>query len=172
MILAMSFLQKKLINLIINNSKFLALNVQTNSANLPFNPVTKFKKADFVSIDIPEAKIASGNKHMSKVEMFKKILSVSQFKQIVFTEGKKGSWFFRNNKSINTPIFNQNVVDTMGAGDAFFAISSLVMKKTNNIKLACFLGNVAGALKVSIEGHSKSINRDDFVKYLKTLIIN
>lgn len=163
---------KKLINLIINNSKFLALNVQTNSANLPFNPVTKFKKADFVSIDIPEAKIASGNKHMSKVEMFKKILSVSQFKQIVFTEGKKGSWFFRNNKSINTPIFNQNVVDTMGAGDAFFAISSLVMKKTNNIKLACFLGNVAGALKVSIEGHSKSINRDDFVKYLKTLIIN
>lgn len=161
----------KIVELISKKSKYLSLNVQTNSANIPFNPVTKYQKADFVSIDIPEAKIASGHKYLSKLEMHKNIIKKSKFKNLIFTEGKQGSWYFKNNKSFNTPIFNDKVVDTMGTGDAFFSISSLVMKKTKNIELACFIGNIAGALKVSIEGHSKYLDREEFIKYLKTLII-
>ena len=154
-----------------SHSKYLCLNVQTNSANMPFNPVTKYRKADFVCIDIPEAKIASGDKYLSKTQMYIKILKKSKFKNLVFTEGKNGSWYFRNNKALNAPAFNNSVIDTMGAGDAFFSISSLIMQINKNVELACFLGNIAGALKTSILGHSKFINRQDFYKYLKTLVV-
>ena len=35
-------------------SKFLAINCQTNSANLGFNLITKYPKSDFICIDEPE----------------------------------------------------------------------------------------------------------------------
>ena len=47
---------------------------------MPFNPVTKYKKANFVSIDIPEARIAAGDKYLSKLQMHNKILRKSNFK--------------------------------------------------------------------------------------------
>lgn len=165
------FFTNKITDVIVKCSRYLSLNVQTNSANMPFNPVTKYKKANFVSIDIPEARIAAGDKYLSKLQMHNKILRKSNFKNLIFTEGKNGSWYFKNNKAFNTPAFNDNVVDTMGAGDAFFSISSLIMKINKDVELACFLGNIAGAIKTSILGHSKFINRQDFFKYVKTLMV-
>ena len=67
-------------------------------ANMPFNPVTKYG-ANFVSIDIPEARIAAGDKYLSKLQMHNKILRKAILKPN-FYRGKKWSWYFKNNKVI------------------------------------------------------------------------
>ena len=69
------------------------------------------------------------------------------------------------------PVFNYNVLDTMGSGDAFFSISSLISRLSDDQELITFMGNVAGSLKVSIEGHSKNIDYIN-LRVLDILILN
>ena len=58
----------------------------------------------------------------------------------------------------------------MGSGDAFFSLASISLFKSKNILLAGFLGNIAGALKVLVEGHSKYLDSTELKKFVKTLI--
>ena len=44
---------------LLKNSKFLAINAQSNSSNQGYNLITKYKKADYICIDYPEAKLAA-----------------------------------------------------------------------------------------------------------------
>ena len=46
-------------NIIQKKSKFLALNCQTNSSNVGYNFITKYKIADYITIDEPEATLSS-----------------------------------------------------------------------------------------------------------------
>lgn len=164
------FFTKKIINDLVNRSKYLAINVQTNSGNLPFNLVTKYNKADYVCIDKPEAILAVGKKNISKEEIRNELLKKIKFKNICITDGRNGAWYFKNKFFKNVPVFNYNVVDTMGSGDAFFAMSSLASNISEDKELVTFLGNVAGSMKVSIIGHSKNIDNVDFKKYVESLL--
>ena len=48
-----------------NSSRFMALNTQTNSANFGYNLVSKYKSADYICIDGPEARLSVGDKYRS-----------------------------------------------------------------------------------------------------------
>ena len=64
-------LSKEIIRFLEKNSKNLHINVQTNSGNIPYNLVTKFKKANFVTIDHTEASLAVGLKLLDTVSIKK-----------------------------------------------------------------------------------------------------
>jgi len=164
------FFTNKIIDILIDKSKYLAINVQTNSGNLPFNLVTKYNKADYICIDKPEVMLAVGKKNISMEEIRNDLLKKIKFKKICVTDGKNGAWYFKNKFFKNVPVFNYNVVDTMGSGDAFFAISSLASLLSDDEELITFLGNVAGSMKVSIIGHSKNIDYIDYAKYTESLL--
>ena len=61
-------------------------------------------------------------------------------------------------------------VDSVGSGDAFFAISSLAIKLGAPFEIAGFLGNVAGALAVQIIGNQKAIDKPSLTKYVTSLL--
>jgi hypothetical protein len=46
------------INALTENARFLAVNTQSNSANLGYNLITKYRRADYICIDAPEARLA------------------------------------------------------------------------------------------------------------------
>lgn len=50
------------IDTLIANSKFLAVNAQSNSGNHGYNLITKYPRADYVCIDAPEARLAATDK--------------------------------------------------------------------------------------------------------------
>ena len=58
--------------------------------------------------------------------------------------------------------FTNKVIDTIGAGDAFFVVSSLFAYLNTNPVDIGFIGNVSGAIKVNILGHSSSIKKYNF----------
>jgi rfaE bifunctional protein nucleotidyltransferase chain/domain len=164
------FFTNKIINVLVDKSKYLAINVQTNSGNLPFNLVTKYRNADYICIDMPEAFLAAGKKNISKEEIRNNLLKKIKFKNICITDGKNGAWYYKNKFFKNVPVFNYNVVDTMGSGDAFFSISSLISRLSNDQELITFMGNVAGSMKVSIVGHSQNIDHIAYIKYVESLL--
>jgi sugar/nucleoside kinase (ribokinase family) len=68
-------------------------------------------------------------------------------------------------------VLSTNVIDALGVGDAFFAISSIYSLVDKNIENSAFIGNSNGALKIQYLGHEKTITTDDFFPYLKSLLL-
>ena len=56
------------------------------------------------------------------------------------------------------------MVDTVGAGDAFFSVASLAAAKGLPADLATFLGQLAGAQAVKIVGNRTPISKQALVK--------
>ncbi len=68
-----------------------------------------------------------------------------------------------------TPAMTQQVKDTTGAGDAFFALASLSTKLDLDLRLGSFLGNLAGALAANVLGNEKPIEKGRLLKFAKTI---
>ena len=68
------------------------------------------------------------------------------------------------------PAFTRTVVDTIGAGDAFLAVTSPLAASGIPLDMAGFIGNAVGAIKVGIVGHRSSVEKPQLVKYITSLL--
>lgn len=166
------FIDPEIYNILKKKSKFLAINCQTNSANLGFNLITKYKKADFICIDEPELRLAtSNNKDSIEKIVTKELIKSINCKNITITRGRNGSFSYLNKKIENAPaLISNKVIDTIGAGDVFLVIASLLYSVKTSQLVTNILGNIAGALKVDILGHSKSISKSNFYAIINHIL--
>ena len=163
---------KNIIKYIEKNAKFIALNTQTNSANIGYNLVTKYKKANFVCIDEPEARLAVSDKESKLSVVANKIFnSFDKIENLIITRGKNGSYSFNRKIGVFTPAFSKNVIDTMGAGDAFISISALASKIVNDIDILSFIGNAVGSIHTNTIGNKKSVSKEELIKFIDTLLV-
>ena len=159
------------IDLLAKNSRFLAVNAQTNSGNAGFNLITKYPYANYVCIDTPEARLAVGEKFCSMKEiLLERLPARMRCDTLILTLGKQGCIVNVANEAVSIPAFAQNVVDTVGAGDAFFAVTAPLAAIGAPSDFLGFIGNVAGALKVEIVGHRKSIDKVSLIKAVTALL--
>ena len=164
-------LSPKIIRLICNKAKYIALNVQANSANYGFNVVTKYPRADYVCMDEHELRLATHDKHSDIIPLMKKVIKHLNCHELVVTRGSDGSISMtKNNGIVMSPALSQTVVDRVGAGDAFFAISSPCAYIGMDQALVSFIGNVAGALKVQSVGNKTPIELDELTNYITRLL--
>jgi sugar/nucleoside kinase (ribokinase family) len=68
------------------------------------------------------------------------------------------------------PAFAKHIVDTVGAGDAFLAVTSPLVAAGGPMHQIGFIGNVVGALKVEILGHRRSIDKASLIKGITGLL--
>jgi len=157
---------------LIDNAGFLAVNTQSNSANTGFNLISKYPKADYVCIDTPEARMATADKHSEILEIAaKKLPRKIDCGRFIITHGNNGCVAY--DKGVGThriPVFTKTVVDTVGAGDAFFAVTSPLVAAGGDLSHVGFIGNAAGAIKVGIVGHRQSVEKTPLMKYITTLL--
>ena len=153
-------------------AKFLAINAQSNSANFGFNLITRYPRADLVCIDTPEAQLAVGSKFMKPAEMVSRALpAVINCDRIILTLGSDGCSTWSKTENVRSvPAFTKTVVDLVGAGDAFLAASAPIAAVGGLMQQVGFVGNIAGALKVGIVGHRRSIDRSAIVKSILGLL--
>jgi bifunctional ADP-heptose synthase (sugar kinase/adenylyltransferase) len=165
------FIDSDIIKTISDNAKFIALNVQTNSANAGFNLVTKYPRADFISINEPEIRLATHD-NTSRIEsLVPKIASQLNCNRIMITRGHRGSMFYAGgNNYYSAPAFSKEIVDRVGAGDAFLSVASLCAVNAFPPDLIPFIGNAVGALAIRIVGNKQSIDPVALSKYINTLL--
>lgn len=147
---------------------FMAVNAQTNSANRGYNLITKYPRADYICIDAPEAWLAMGDRFSELETIASRSLPARiDCGKIVLTHGRHGCTTFERGVGSRTiPALTQTVVDTMGAGDAFFAVTSVLARAGGSAEDLGLIGNMVGALKVGIVGHRKSIDKVSVIKAL------
>lgn len=152
---------------------FLALNVQTNSSNFGFNPFTKHKNFSYLCIDTREARIAYHDRYTSAVDLARKIhRDLGGQKPISITLGPNGSYYFTQDDKgdVVSPAFADKVVDATGAGDAYFAMTSMLVKIGAPDCMVPFLGNIFAGLKTKIVGNKSSVTRAQLTKAVEAIL--
>lgn len=157
---------------LIARAPFLAVNTQSNSANHGYNLVTKYGRADYVCIDGPEARLAVHDKYSDlAVIAGERLPAAIDCGNIIVTQGKHGCLTYeRGNGLSRVPALTSTIVDTVGAGDAFFAVTAPFVAAGAAMPDVGFIGNAAGALKVGIVGHRTSVDKPGLVKFLTALL--
>lgn len=150
-------------------AKYLALNCQTNSSNQGMNIITKYNRADVFTLDQKELKLAYpmyvSDEHTALRNLGKHLGGDGWL-----TRGSQGAWGIQKDRIIECPAFTLTVKDTVGAGDAFYAISGLFNAAGAPLEIGTFLGNIAGALGANILGNKEAIEKVNVLKYASTLL--
>lgn len=145
---------------------FTALNCQTNSSNFGFNPYTKHQEIDYLSIDLREARVAFHDKTSSAESLFEKI----KVNNSSMTLGCDGALYKNTNSNIKVPAFADRVVDTIGAGDAYYAITSLLVRAKAPPEIIPFVGNIFAGLKTKILGNKYSVTKSQLLKAVDSIL--
>jgi len=147
------------------------VNAQTNSANIGYNLITKYPRADYISIDAPEARLATQNRRGELSDVIEQLRSGIQCDKFAITHGNHGCVVFAEGEGYSRiPAFTTRALDTVGAGDAFLSLSAPCLAAGMPMEWAGVIGNTAGALKVGIVGHRSAVDKVPLFKAVTALL--
>lgn len=86
------------------------------------------------------------------------------------TRGARGAYGIYNGNIQECPAFTLSVKDTIGAGDAFFAIAGIFAAVGVPLEVGTFMGNIGGALGANIIGNREAVEKINVLKYANTLL--
>lgn len=161
------FITPAIIKHIESAAKYLAVNAQTNSNNYGFNYITKYNNADYISIDEKELRLPFGDNYADVEALVKKLKKVVKAGQIQITLGQEGTILYRNNKFYRAPAFARSVKDSVGAGDAVLAVTTLCAYQQTPPEPLCFIGNCVGAMAVEIIGNEHPVYKKDLIRFIQ-----
>jgi rfaE bifunctional protein nucleotidyltransferase chain/domain len=165
------FFTPKIIKLLCKKAPFLALNVQTNSSNIGFNLVTKFPRADYICIDEPELRLACHDRFSNIEKLTLDIMTGLKCEKTAITRGHRGALLYSGRQEfVHVPVLSKEVVDRIGAGDAFFSVTSPAVFRNTPMEVVGIIGNAVGALQVLIVGNRASVEPGPLFKYIITLL--
>lgn len=163
-------IDKQVIKIIEDKAKYIALNCQTNSSNRGLNSITKYHRADVYTVDQTELKQAFPELAFDEADALKSLHKFLGGGCGWLTRGAEGSWQIVDGLISSCPAFTLNVKDTIGAGDAFFALSCLFVAAKAPADVGSFMGNIAGACGANIVGNKESVEKVNAMKYASTLL--
>lgn len=155
---------------LLKGAKFLAVNSQANAGNYGFNLATKYQRADYVCIDDPEARLATGMQREPMTKVVSELTRRISCSRFLITHGRYGSHWFHAPHSNSAPALSQGGIDTMGAGDAVMAVTAPLVAAGLDMACAALVGNIVGAIKISILGHKRHVGRDEILQTLEALL--
>jgi len=159
------------VHLVCANGKFLAVNTQVNAGNRGFNTISKYPRADFVSLGEPEVRLDArnlGGDLKPLAEAMAKRLSSRSF---LVTRGSSGCLVCDREQGLHhVPAFAIRVVDRVGAGDAVLAVTSPCAAVGVPPQVLGFIANVVGAEACTIMGHRTSIEPTSLFRHITSLM--
>ncbi len=165
------FISREMVDVLCKKSRFLSVNTQTNSANTGFNLITKYPRADYVCIDEPEIRLALSNKYGDLEGLIKEVSRKLKAPRVTVTRGHNGSLgYVKGRGFFETPVFSKEVVDRIGAGDAYLALVSPCVAAGYPMDLVGFIGNVVGALAVRIVCNRDAVEPVPLYKFITSLM--
>jgi len=161
----------KMVSILCEKSKFLAVNAQANSGNRGFHTISRYPKVDYACIAEHEIRMEMRKKNGSIKPMMDVLSKKLGARQFAVTRGRKGILVMsRPAEKVSVPAFAKNVVDRVGAGDAVLSITSMASKLGASNEVLGFIGNAVGALAVEVIGNKKSIDRKSVNKFITSLM--
>ncbi len=163
------FINDKIARIIEDKAKFLATNVQTNSSNMGFNYITKYSRSDYMTSNEQELRLAMSNRFGSFDSLIESLKSNTNFSNVLLTMGSSGCMLITKKGVFSAPSLTDKIKDVVGAGDAVFAITSLMSRLDADPEIITFIANCVGAIAVNIMGNKESVTKDALISFIEEL---
>jgi len=148
------------------NGKFHYMS-QTNSNNFGFNRMSKWKAypKKSVCLDLREASLQLNHKaDFGSQENIKELYNYELGADKLFlTLGRKGSLFYDGNRYTEQPAFTSEVVDTIGAGDTFYAFACLAAEL--DFHKVTVIPALAAGLSCTWLCNAESVTKEKLLQY-------
>lgn len=152
-------------------ARFLAVNTQTNAANVGFHAISKYPRADYICMQENEIRLDSRSRKGDLEPLVIALAKRLSCPTVMVTRGRTGTFFYRDGEGVfECPAFAMSVVDRVGAGDSVLAVTSLCAAAGVPADAIGFIANVVGAQAVTILGNSRSIDRIQVLKSIESLL--
>lgn len=156
------FITDKMRNSIEQEANYIALNTQFNAGNMGMNTINKYESADYVCIDENELRLAMSNQYDDIEDIIMKKFHYPQVASI--TISNRGTMVFKGENITHIKAFADKPIDTVGAGDAYLAISSLLAYLDAPSDIIGFVGNCAGSIACSYPGNKEYLTKKKLYK--------
>lgn len=159
------------IDILCQQARYLAVNAQLNSINLGYNVISKYPQVDYVSIDEAETRMACRDRYGPLESIVEQIVKQLNCRLMTVTRGHHGSTTYQPGKGfVSVPVLSREVVDPIGAGDAYLAVTAPCACMGFPQELIGFVGNAVGALAVRIIGNKESVDPVVLFRFINTLL--
>lgn len=142
-----------------DKAKFLAVNVQANAGNHGFNTISKYRRANFVSLSERELRLEYRNQEGKLPALLYRLAQRCET-DVLVTRGEKGGLAVTpDGEYKHAPAMTTHAVDRTGAGDAVFAITACLAAVGTPLDLLTFIASLVGSQAVGIVGNARYIER-------------
>jgi len=162
---------RKAIDTLCKGARYMAVNTQLNSINLGYNTITKYPRADYVCIDEEETRMASRERYGPLEHSIEQLTDKLKCRLMTVTRGHRGSVTFQPEQGyVTVPVLSREVVDPIGAGDAYLAVTAPCAYMGFPTDLIAFIGNTVGALAVRTIGNKEPVQPVPLFRFITTLL--
>jgi rfaE bifunctional protein nucleotidyltransferase chain/domain len=154
------------------SARFLAVNARCSSANMGYNLITRYSRADYACVDAAEARLAVAERLANVADVARRLLEERiDCPRLIVTQGKDGCVTCERGGPVHAiPAVTPRVIATSGAEDAFFAVTAPLAAAGGALDRVGFVGNVAAALELGNVGNRRSVDKASLVKSLTGLL--
>lgn len=147
------------VEILCEKAKFLAVNTQTNADNQGFNTISKYSRADFVSLSEKELRLEVRSRRRETSSIMEEVAEKLSCDTLLVTSGQNGNQLYSRVEGFSrSPSLSSQILDRVGAGDAVFSATTICVAQGAPVEVVGFIGNIVGAHAVATVGHRTSLD--------------
>ncbi len=153
-----------------SGSTFVAAMAQVNSSNYGYNLPTKYVGADYYCLNRTEAELCLHERGLALPDLVDRAAACLRCDRVSVTDGQNGVAVRMNGDRFALPTLSVSVVDTIGCGDAYFALSAVAARLDLPIGLVALAGSIGAAAMTQRRCNEREVTEPEFLTIAKIVI--
>ena len=151
-------------------SATVAAMAQVNSSNYGYNLPIKYAGADYYSLNRTEAELCLHERHQTLEGLATHSARLLKADWISVTDGDNGVMIVHRDEQYALPSLSVSVVDTIGCGDAYLALSSVGVRLNLPPNLVALVGSIGAAAMTQRRCNESPVTETEFMTIGKIVI--
>lgn len=152
-------------------AKFLAVNTQVNADNQGFNTISKYPRADFVSLSEKEIRLEVRSRRRETSSIMEEVAGKLGCGTLLVTQGQTGNLLYNRDVGFSSsPSLSNRILDRVGAGDAVFSATTICVAQGAPVDVVGFIGNIVGAHAVATVGHRSFLDAGLLAQHISAIL--
>jgi hypothetical protein len=143
---------------------------QVNSSNYGYNLPIKYAGADYYSLNRTEGELCLHERHLTLDRLATRSAELLKSDWVSVTDGDNGVMVVHRGEQFALPSLSVSVVDTIGCGDAYLALSSVGVRLDLPPRLVALAGSIGAAAMTQRRCNESAVTESEFLTIGKIVI--
>jgi cytidyltransferase-like protein len=143
---------------------------QVNSSNYGYNLPIKYSGADYYSLNRTEAELCLHERQLPLEALVERMSRLLCCDSVSVTDGDHGVMLTRRGEQAALPSLSASIVDTIGCGDAYFALSSVALRLDMPAAVIALAGSIGAAAMTQRRCNESPVTEQEFMTIGKIVI--